>query len=227
MGRCARPTHVDAMTTFFTSDHHFGHRNISRLARRPFPDTDEGVDEMNEAMIETWNGDVAPGDIVWVLGDFAMGRIDESLPVLDRLNGTKHLISGNHDRCWPGYKGSSPEKVARWVTRYEEAGFASIATSGVMCQDEIAAVTPNREGVLLDHMPYVGDSHHDDRYIDRRPADRGGWLVHGHVHEAWRQRGRQINVGVDAWAGRPVPLDQIAEMIAAGEQDIDPLGWTG
>ena len=41
------------------------------------------------------------------------------------------------------------------------------------------------------------------RYIEHRPDDDGGWLLHGHVHEKWRQNGRQINVGVDAWNFAP------------------------
>ncbi|WP_258934193.1 hypothetical protein [Nesterenkonia pannonica] len=52
------------MTTFFTSDHHFGHANIIRYCDRPFAD----VAEMDEAMIDRWNETVSPDDEVWVLG---------------------------------------------------------------------------------------------------------------------------------------------------------------
>lgn len=219
-------THGQVMSTFISSDHHFGHRNISRLAGRPFPDTDDGVIEMNEALIEAWNSVVGSDDTVMVLGDFAMGRVDHSLPVLDRLNGTKHLIYGNHDKCSPDYyRTPKPEKVAEWTERYLEAGFSTVSPSGSLMSDDIAAVTPNREGVLLHHYPYSGDTQGNDRHADSRPIDDGAWLVHGHMHEAWRQRGRQINVGVDAWAGRPVALEQIVEMIAAGENDLDPIRW--
>jgi len=69
---------------------------------------------------------------------------------------------------------------------------------------EIALVLPGRISVLAYHFPYRGDSHDHDRYREHRPADEGAWLLHGHVHERWRQRGRMINVGVDAWGGYPV-----------------------
>jgi len=34
-----------------------------------------------------------------------------------------------------------------------------------------------------------------------------------------------INVGVDAWAGRPVTEDRLVELIAAGGADLDPIEW--
>ena len=49
--------------------------------------------------------------------------------------------------------------------------------------------------------------------------------LHGHVHEKWRQRGRMINVGVDAWGGYPVTDTHLATLITAGENDLRPLPW--
>ena len=46
--------------------------------------------------------------------------------------------------------------------------------------------------------------------------------LHGHVHERWRQSGRMINVGVDAWDHRPVPEDAVAALIAGGPADRPP-----
>jgi calcineurin-like phosphoesterase family protein len=62
--------------------------------KRPF----ESVAAMDEALIRRWNETVAPGDTVWHLGDFAIkqsaARVAE---ILSRLNGTKHLVTGNND----------------------------------------------------------------------------------------------------------------------------------
>jgi calcineurin-like phosphoesterase family protein len=75
----------------------------------------------------------------------------------------------------------------------------------------------------VNHFPFRrGDA---DKYTDYRPVDRGGWLLHGHIHELWRQSGRQINVGVDAWAGRPVSFSVLKAMIEAGEQSLGVLEW--
>ena len=84
------------MTTFFTADQHFGHRNIIGYCGRPF----HGVGEMNAVMVANWNDLVGPHDTVHVLGDVAMGRREESMPLIGQLAGHKILYPGNHDRCW-------------------------------------------------------------------------------------------------------------------------------
>jgi calcineurin-like phosphoesterase family protein len=79
---------------------------------------------------------------------------------------------------------------------------------------------------VVDHFPYHGDSKDGpERFAEQRPPDRGGWILHGHVHDRWRQSGRQINVGVDAWGGRPISDDTVAALIDAGPNELDPLPW--
>ena len=106
------------MTRWFTADLHLGHANIIQYCDRPWPD----ADAMDRGLIERWNATVADDDEVWVLGDVAMGRIEESLRLIGELHGTKLLVPGNHDRCWPG-RGDS---AAEWVGRYRDAGFADV-----------------------------------------------------------------------------------------------------
>jgi calcineurin-like phosphoesterase family protein len=81
------------INTFFTSDHHFGHKNILEYEKdaRPF----ETVEEMNEVLIDRWNSVVRSQDIVYHLGDFAFGK--ENIKIAERLHGKKRLIMGNHD----------------------------------------------------------------------------------------------------------------------------------
>ena len=67
------------------------------------------------------------------------------------------------------------------------------------------------------HFPYEGDSHDHDRYPDHRPLDDGEWLLHGHVHQRWRVRGRMINVGVDVWDYAPVPEDELVALLTADD----------
>lgn len=81
------------MTVFFTADQHFGHARIIEMCARPFAD----IDEMDEALIEAWNAIVQSGDVVWHLGDFAYRSARHPADILGRLNGTKHLVRGNHD----------------------------------------------------------------------------------------------------------------------------------
>lgn len=79
--------------TFFTSDTHFDHESIIHLSNRPF----KSVDEMNEALIANWNAVIGPKDTVWHLGDFSMGSNQRASVFADRLNGSIHLMEGNHD----------------------------------------------------------------------------------------------------------------------------------
>lgn len=189
------------MTTWFTADLHLGHTNIIRYCDRPF--TEAGA--MNRTLIDRWNEVVADDDDVWVLGDFALGRIDDTLPLAGRLRGHKILLAGNHDRCWHGHD----RRVDEWTGRYLEAGFDEIVQG-------TATVDLDGVPVLLCHFPYRGDSHGRDRYLDHRPLDEGAWLLHGHVHERWVQQGRMINVGVDVHDFRPVGAAAIAARVRAG-----------
>lgn len=76
---------------FFTGCTHFDHENIIKLANRPF----SSVDEMNETMVERWNGMVTDTDVVYHLGDFCWGDPKKWRP---RLNGQIRFVLGNHDK---------------------------------------------------------------------------------------------------------------------------------
>lgn len=79
---------------FFSSDHHFSHRNIIKYCERPFDTTTD----MDIHMVEEWNKVVKPNDTVYYIGDFMMPRQYHLADMfLDGLNGKKHLIVGNHD----------------------------------------------------------------------------------------------------------------------------------
>ncbi len=78
----------------FTSDTHWGHKNIIQYSNRPFA----SVEDMNEALIANWNAVVKYDDTVYHLGDFAFLPYDNLKRIARRLNGTKHFIYGNHDK---------------------------------------------------------------------------------------------------------------------------------
>jgi len=50
-------------------------------------------------------------------------------------------------------------------------------------------------------------------------------IILGNVRR-WRQRGRMINVGVDAWGGVPVPASALLSLIEAGPAERAVLDWT-
>ena len=83
------------MKVWFTSDTHFGHEAIIKYDKRPF----SSVSEMEDGIVDNWNECVSPGDLVYHLGDFSFtNSVSEIERVLFRLNGTIHLIFGNHDK---------------------------------------------------------------------------------------------------------------------------------
>jgi len=190
---------------------------------------------MDEDLIHRWNKVVDSDDTVFVLGDVSL-----SIPALENvklLNGHKILIPGNHDRNWAWHKKNKTlEQKTRNNKLYYDAGFEKIVqvqpdANGVLRDgtlwhfDNLVTATGGHQ-VILSHLPPSDDSHPEDRYTTKRPLpDPNLWYLHGHVHEAWRQRGKYINVGVDAWGGYPIPEATIIEVIGAGEQDLAPLPW--
>ena len=79
---------------WFTSDTHFGHKNILKYTDRPF----SSVEEMDEALIENWNNRVKNDDEIYHLGDVALCSPSKLRKVLARLKGKIYLIRGNHDK---------------------------------------------------------------------------------------------------------------------------------
>ena len=200
------------MALWLTADLHLGHANIIRYCDRPF----DTVADMDERLVDRWNERVADDDTVLVLGDVALGPISSSLGHVRRLAGRKVLVAGNHDRCWSGNGG----KARAWHGRYLDAGFAEVHQGTI--DVEVAG-----HRVRAGHFPYEGDSHDEDRFGSHRPEDDGRWLLHGHVHDRWRQRGRMVNVGVDAWDHRPVAEDEVAALVVHGPADLAPLVTEG
>jgi len=82
------------MTTWFTSDQHFGHGRLLELspARGAAFAT---ISEMSARLVHNWNAVVQPEDTVWVLGDVDMHGKDLTLALIEQLVGTKILVSGN------------------------------------------------------------------------------------------------------------------------------------
>ena len=83
---------------FLIADPHFSHEGVCQFLRddgtklRPF----DTAAEMDEVMIKNWNEIVRPVDKVYVCGDLVM-KAKKQIHIMERLNGRKVLIKGNHD----------------------------------------------------------------------------------------------------------------------------------
>jgi calcineurin-like phosphoesterase family protein len=84
---------------FFTSDEHYGHRNIIKYCSRPF----ESVQEMDYEIINKHNEVVSKKDIVVHAGDFTLAKKQQAENYVKQLNGTHIFLSGSHD-YWLGKK---------------------------------------------------------------------------------------------------------------------------
>jgi calcineurin-like phosphoesterase family protein len=101
---------------YVTSDQHFNHFNIIAMCNRPF----KNAEEMNKEMIKRWNQLIDKDDTVFILGDFAFGNKQIITDIVNKLNGFKHLILGNHDRhnlVW--YEGMNFKSINRYSILYE------------------------------------------------------------------------------------------------------------
>jgi calcineurin-like phosphoesterase family protein len=172
---------------WFTSDPHYWHKNVITYCNRPFG----SVEDMNSGLIRNYNAVVQDTDTVYFLGDVIFGGSAKVSAILSELKGRKILVMGNHDR---------QNKAHKW----SGLGFTEVMDSGWYA------------GFKLSHFPYRGDNH-DARYFAEQLEDDGvSWLLHGHVHQSWKQNGRMINVGVDVWDYAPVSFETLLEMKARG-----------
>ena len=80
------------MTVYFYSDPHFSHKNLANNVRG-YAD----INEHDEFLIEQFNSIVkSKHDLVYFGGDITLEKKD-GYSLLDRLNGRKVVIMGNHD----------------------------------------------------------------------------------------------------------------------------------
>lgn len=166
----------------FTSDTHYGHKSILEYSNRPFI----SIWQMETELIERYNSKVGPSDTVLWVGDCFFCNKSDAKKIMDRLNGTKIVVLGNHDR--------NPGPMT-------DIGFTIAMTE---CVINIAG-----QAVRVSHYPYQ-----DKRYPDRCPKkSKDEMLIHGHTHSTKRIDGKQIHVGVDAWDYYPAMYNEVEKLV--------------
>lgn len=189
---------------FVTSDNHFFHRFITGF--RGF----NTVEEHNEAMIANWNAAVSPTDMVISFGDFSFGNRADTAAVVERLNGEKWVIPGNHDdskrlEFWFGADRVLPQLVTIKVINPRDA--------------------------MNDFMTFEA-SHYP--LASWNGSDHGRLHLHGHLHTVnghkshhfcapYQGAGTRFDIGIDnaIWFG--VPYSPIRLPIVAARYMQDQL----
>lgn len=186
---------------WFWSDPHFYHKNIIRLCDRPFKD----LEEMHETLIRNYNQCVGPDDVcVWV-GDCFFASGTRARNIMERLNGKKILVLGNHDKGPEGMMNMGFD----WAC-YE----MWLLISGEPVQVKHYPMLPTRWELNCPWWKKLIIKVEDElRYAERRPKNKGQFLIHGHTHQKDTFRGKQIHVGVDSNNFRPISLGQIEKYI--------------
>lgn len=182
---------------FFSSDQHFGHRNVVKFCNRPY--TDEK--EMGKALIENWNSTVSPDDIVVTMGDFFWFNDSQSIKkVVNQLNGTIYMVLGNHDKK-ESFRRCDHEKL--------------IIVDGIThiflrCENTDRWYEKTFE-IVCSHYPLMTWAH----------RDRGAINLFGHIHSGWLRSvddydqnlplwtGQQLDVGVDNQNFKPVSFEDV------------------
>ena len=168
---------------YFTSDQHFGHRNIIRFCSRPF----STVGEMDAALIWNWNKKVSNADTVYILGDLMYRNERPPEYYLGQLNGKKHLILGNHDESWLGTVAAAEwfESISDQLTFFD--GQRKIAA----CHYPMFTWPDQPEAYMLfGHI-------HNDTGLDIWPSIRAS--------------DKLLNVSVDVNDYAPVSFEELAE----------------
>jgi len=151
---------------WFTSDLHFKHKNIVSFSKRG---VDTTAEEHDAWMQQLWNETVAPGDLVYHLGDFCFNAKHKVVAdILEKLNGQKIMIKGNH--C-------------------KDDTYHSLLKDGlIVSYQDYKEVKIGATKVCLFHYPISSWN----------GQGRGSWHLHGHSHGNFQDtKGKMLDVGVD------------------------------
>lgn len=181
---------------FFTSDLHFGHRNVIGFCNRPY----SNEKEMGENLIQNWNNTINENDIVFVLGDVFWFNDSRSIKkILNQLKGEIYIVPGNHDDFNSYHRVDDPrihicqDVVALWVDS----------------EDDRWTMVKNYE-IWLSHYPMMTWPHRENK----------AYQLFGHIHSKTGGRNgtmdqdlplhwNQADVGCDFWDYKPVGLEQV------------------
>lgn len=202
---------------WFTSDWHLGHENIIKYCDRPFV----SIQQMDDSIISHANRLLTADDELWILGDIAMGPIEQSLARYSELNANLVLVLGNHDRPHPSY--STKDDKEEWLQRYQELTGAKEIINGntiIVLHDGTRAHVSHFPRITEDNRPS-----HVDQFAPYRPALDAFPVIHGHTHGLWRQNNDHIDVGLDAWGGQLVSEDTLVRLLTK-PSDAPKATWT-
>lgn len=179
---------------YVIADHHFYHYNIINYTRNNFAN----VDEMNNYIVNRHNEIVGKDDIVLFLGDFCFKNncIKE---ILEKLNGHKFLILGNHDQI-------------ELIKNYPVLGLEKVFLNPIKIQNN-----------YFSHEPLIKDEREDIQFqllVNEFLKCADGKNYHGHIHTKEEiDPNRYQNVTCEALDYKPLLIGK-TRLIPQETQDL-------
>ena len=172
----------DSEKIWFTSDLHFGHNKEFLYKPRGF----NSITEHDETIISNFNSVVSNDDVLVILGDVMLGDNSYGIKCLNRLNGHKFIIRGNHDTD------------KRW------AEYAELSNAWLL---DLVLVEKIR-GYLcyLSHYPTATSNFDADKPLKQQLLNLSG---HTHCKEKFNNLTGSYNVALDAHNNFPVEFNTI------------------
>lgn len=197
--------------TRFISDLHFGHDHVIKFANECYkhwpknagnensvclnnliwrkPDIPETIQEWDARIITNWNKVVKSDDHTYILGDIGISKVSFGYlwDCLHQLNGTVHLVPGNHDRAF-----------LEWCISQKSGQFNGVVQTpnGPV----MPAVSGTNKAKLVVEMPYLkktvtvdGGKFSETVIMSHYPiwafdsCGFGSILVYGHIHNFYEQ----------------------------------------
>ena len=191
---------------YYTADWHIGHDNVLRFDNRPF----KNMSHMCESLIKRFNATVREEDVTYFVGDMGFGT-DKMRSVIERLNGTKILILGNHDKKRQAMMNAGFDAVLHAASMYISGELVTIThcpLRGVYRED-----TSDMNG-----SDGTESWHKEHKHIQFSIEDTGQFHLHGHIHspnsgKSTKILGRQYDVGIPANNYLPVSISTIESWI--------------
>jgi calcineurin-like phosphoesterase family protein len=196
---------------WFTSDTHYSHGGICRGTTHWRKQDDHGnlsipldavrdfdtIEEMNEAMVENINSNVKEDDILFHMGDWSFGGIENITEFRYQIKCKNiHFIIGNHDH----HIESNKEGIRRYfssVNSYLE----------VTIKNNINEAKTATMKLILCHYPIVSWNN----------MRKGSYMLHGHQHLKGEQRfgnGKRLDIGMCGHPEfRPYSLSEITDLL--------------
>lgn len=187
---------------FFTSDTHYYHKNIAGPAVSQWKEgyrnfSDEK--EMSDCLVDCINKTVGENDILYHLGDWSFGGIQNVLNFRKRINCKEiHLILGNHDQHIKSNRIDERENLCL------KDLFSSVKDTDW--------IDVNGQNIFLSHY----------KHFIWLGSHKGFWHLYGHSHSSAEHNiiGKSMDVGVDnayklLGEYKPFSFEQIKEMMDA------------